>query len=97
MFLLYFFLLLSPPPSMIGTSSMAIVTEATRPLLVSKSQGLVTFKPETGMKHGFPGQDVVKNCMPKGFHRTSAPSRYINDHTFGSTMCSTTSDISTKP
>ncbi|EOY18746.1 hypothetical protein QQP08_005504 [Theobroma cacao] len=95
MFLLYFFLLLSPPPVMIGMNSMAIVGGATRPL-VSKSPGLVTFKPETGTKHGFHSQDV-KNCLPKGFHRTSAPSRYINDHTFGSTMCSTTSDISTRP
>ncbi|XVF23168.1 hypothetical protein REPUB_Repub13aG0014100 [Reevesia pubescens] len=95
MFLLYFFLLLSPPTSIIGTNSIAIVAGATRPL-VSKSQDLVTFNLETGMKHGFRGQDV-KNCLPKGFHRTSAPSRYKNDHTFGSTICSTTSDISIKP
>ncbi|XVF75570.1 hypothetical protein PTKIN_Ptkin13bG0197500 [Pterospermum kingtungense] len=96
MFLLYFFLLLSPPPSMVGTNSMAIVAGATRPL-VSKSEGrLVTFKPGTGLKHGF-GSHGVRNCLPKGFHRTSAPSRYINDHILGSTLCSTTSEISTKP
>ncbi|OMP03794.1 hypothetical protein COLO4_10198 [Corchorus olitorius] len=96
MVLLYLFLLLSPPPLMMGTDhSMAIVAGATRPL-VPKSQDFVTFKPETGAKHGFHGQGV-ENCMPKGFHRTSAPSRYINDHTFGSTICSTTSEISTKP
>ncbi|XVE68824.1 hypothetical protein DITRI_Ditri09bG0100800 [Diplodiscus trichospermus] len=95
MFLLFFFLLLSPPPSMVGSNSMNITVGATRPL-VSKSQDSVTFKPETDTKNGFHSQDV-KNCLPKGFHHTSAPSRYINDHTFGSVMCSTTSDISTKP
>ncbi|OMO81402.1 hypothetical protein CCACVL1_12423 [Corchorus capsularis] len=73
MVLLYLFLLLSPPPLMMGTDSMAIVAGATRPL-VPKSQDFVTFKPETGAKHGFHGQGV-ENCMPKGFHRTSAPSR----------------------
>ncbi|XVF23600.1 hypothetical protein REPUB_Repub13aG0053300 [Reevesia pubescens] len=94
-FLLYFFLLLSPPTSIIGTNSTAIIVGATRPL-VSKSEDLVTFNPETGMKHGFRSQ-YVKNCLLEGFHRTSAPSRYKNDHSFGSIMCSTTSDISTKP
>ncbi|XWS66179.1 hypothetical protein CRYUN_Cryun05aG0177800 [Craigia yunnanensis] len=96
MFLLYFFLLLSPPTLMVGTNSVAIVVGATRPLMSKSQDRLVTFKPETGMEHGFRSQDV-RNCLPKGFHRTSAPSRYINDHTFGSTMCSTTSDISTRP
>ncbi|XVF83130.1 hypothetical protein PTKIN_Ptkin16aG0108600 [Pterospermum kingtungense] len=95
MFFLYFFLLLSSPPSMVGTYTMAILVGATRPL-VSKSQDMVTLKPETDTKHGFHRQDVM-NCLPKGFHQTSAPSRYINDHTFGSTMCSTASDISTRP
>ncbi|KAG8493300.1 hypothetical protein CXB51_010853 [Gossypium anomalum] len=95
MFLLYFSLLLSPPSRMIGPSSGTIVAGAMRPL-ASKAQDLVMFKPETSTKHGFHKQDV-KGCLPKGFHRTSAPSRYINDHTFGSTMCSTTSDVSTKP
>ncbi|GMI83382.1 hypothetical protein HRI_002007500 [Hibiscus trionum] len=95
LFLLYFFLLLSPPSRLTGPSSGAIVAGAVRPL-VSKDQDLVTFDPKTGMKHGFHEQDV-KGCLPKGFHRTSAPSRYINGHTFGSTLCSTTSDVSTKP
>ncbi|XVE75383.1 hypothetical protein DITRI_Ditri12bG0090000 [Diplodiscus trichospermus] len=97
MFLLYFFLLLSPPTSMVGRSSVAIVAGAARPLVSKSPNHLVTFKPETGMKHGFGGKEDVKNCLPKGFHHTSAPSRYINDHTFGSTLCSTTSDISTTP
>ncbi|KAL7127228.1 hypothetical protein ABFS83_14G241800 [Erythranthe nasuta] len=30
----------------------------------------------------------VNNCMPKGFHRSSAPSRYVNYQTLGSFRCS---------
>lgn len=30
-----------------------------------------------------------ENCLPKGFHRTSAPSRYINYQPLVSEMCST--------
>ncbi|GMI90352.1 hypothetical protein HRI_002704500 [Hibiscus trionum] len=95
MFLFYFFLLLSPPSRTTRLSPGAIVAGATRPL-VSKAQDLVTSDPKTGLKHEFHKQDL-KGCLPKGFHRTSAPSRYINDHTFSSTICSTTSDVSTKP
>ncbi|KAL4335515.1 hypothetical protein GQ457_07G018620 [Hibiscus cannabinus] len=95
LFFFYFFLLLSPPSRMSGSSYGTAVAGATRPL-VSKAQDAVTFDPKTRMEHAFHEQDV-KGCLPKGFHRTSAPSRYINDHTFGSTLCSTTSDVSTKP
>ncbi|KAK8643345.1 hypothetical protein V6N13_012648 [Hibiscus sabdariffa] len=95
LFFFYFFLLLSPPSRISGSGYGTAVAGATRPL-VSKTQDLITFDPKTGMEHAFHKQDV-KGCLPKGFHRTSAPSRYINDHTFSSTLCSTTSDVSTKP
>ncbi|KAL9365562.1 hypothetical protein Peur_043435 [Populus x canadensis] len=82
----YLILLLSPPPMLMGTNSMARVAVATRPL-ESKSSRYETLKPKTN--HGqqeFHGREV-ENCLPKGFHPTSAPSRYINYHTLGSTIC----------
>ncbi|GLT88837.1 hypothetical protein SLE2022_068460 [Rubroshorea leprosula] len=86
--LFYFLLLLLTPPPM-ATNSAAMVAGATRPLLESKSGDTVMFKPK---RHGFVHGNV-KNCMPKGFHHTSAPSRYINQHVFGSAVCSTGTDV----
>lgn len=86
MLLLCVFLVLSPPATMTGANSMARVVEATRPL-ETKSPSYNTLKPKTSHgQGGFHGRDV-ENCLPKGFHQTSAPSRYINYHTFGSEMC----------
>lgn len=47
------------------------------------------FKPKIGRKQGsFHGDQGVEDCLPKGIRRSSAPSRYINDQTLGSTTCS---------
>ncbi|KAK1572638.1 hypothetical protein Q3G72_035571 [Acer saccharum] len=84
----YFLLFLSSP----GISTVA--EAAARPFPGLKPGNYATFKPKTN--HGdhdqhnkFRSGSDVNSCMPKGFHHTSAPSRYINGHTFASTMCST--------
>ncbi|GLT66806.1 hypothetical protein SLA2020_391540 [Shorea laevis] len=89
---LFYSLLLLAPPS--RTSHGAMVAGATRPSLESKSSATVKFKPKTrdGSYHRLGHDGNVKNCLPKGFHYSSAPSRYINRHTFGSVACSTGTD-----
>ncbi|GKV34166.1 hypothetical protein SLEP1_g42573 [Rubroshorea leprosula] len=89
--LFYSLLLLAPPTR---TSHGAMVAGAVRPSLGSKSSDTVKFKPKTGdgSYHRL-GDGNVKNCLPKGFHYSSAPSRYINGHTFGSVACSPGTDV----
>ncbi|KAK4367058.1 hypothetical protein RND71_014938 [Anisodus tanguticus] len=55
-----------------------------------KYEASTRFKPKiNGRKEGdFRGDQGVEDCLPKGIKRSSAPSRYINDHTLGSTTCS---------
>ncbi|KAK7844259.1 hypothetical protein CFP56_011071 [Quercus suber] len=49
--------------------------------LVSEAQDYVTMKPLFKHKHRvFRGKEV-KNCLPKGFRHSSAPSRFVNYHT----------------
>ncbi|EEF28144.1 conserved hypothetical protein [Ricinus communis] len=88
--LIYSLILLSPPVTFTGANATSrVAVAAARPLPSKSSKELVAFRPKTthGRK-GFRGRDV-ENCLPKGFHRTSAPSRYINYDTLGATMCST--------
>lgn len=60
-----------------------------RPLELKHSRVSITFKPKTSYRgRDFGGRDV-ESCLPKGFHQTSAPSRYINYGKLGSTMCET--------
>lgn len=40
---------------------------------------------------------VFESCLPKGIRRSSAPSRYINDHALGSNLCSSTKNVTTRP
>lgn len=72
------------------------VAVATRTISDLKPGNYATFKPKTShdQQHEFRSGSGVNDCLPKGFHRTSAPSRYINYHTFGSTMCSTSKHAS---
>ncbi|KAF9676652.1 hypothetical protein SADUNF_Sadunf08G0025200 [Salix dunnii] len=83
-FLYLILLLLSPPPTSVGTDSMAGVAAATRPL---ESPSYETLEPKTNHGQQEFHDREVQNCLPKGFHPNSAPSRYINYHTLGSTMC----------
>ncbi|CAA2959232.1 Hypothetical predicted protein [Olea europaea subsp. europaea] len=85
-----FFLILSPPVvTTKGPNITAMFAAASRLLAGSKPVDYTTtFKPENtkGRKQVFPGK-AVDNCMPKGKRHSSAPSHYINYHTFGSTGC----------
>ncbi|GMP88860.1 hypothetical protein CsSME_00040689 [Camellia sinensis var. sinensis] len=64
--------------------------------LGSRAQEDVTMKPLMDhKKQVFRGKEV-KDCMPKGSRRSSAPSRFVNYHTMGSFRCSTGKD-SRKP
>ncbi|KAJ1403114.1 hypothetical protein SESBI_27521 [Sesbania bispinosa] len=77
-FMLLLLLLVSPPAN-ITRGCVA----AARPLLehnVPKAK-YINLKPENGL--GFQGGNV-EACLPKGFRRSSAPSRYINYQPLGS-------------
>ncbi|KAE9465297.1 hypothetical protein RHGRI_007739 [Rhododendron griersonianum] len=86
-------LLLTPPPTTISR----FVT-ATRPL-VSNPQDYAAFKPVGGRgQHDYFGSGSdVKSCLPKGFRHSSAPSRYINYHTFSSNLCSSGGQDNPRP
>lgn len=82
-----FFLILSPPVTTTkGPKITAMVVAESRLLAGLKPNDQMTmFKPE-GRKSVFHSK-AVDNCMPKGKRHSSAPSHYINYHTFGSTGC----------
>lgn len=61
-----------------------------RPLTVSEAQDYVSLKPMFNHKHRVFRGTEVKNCLPKGFRHSSAPSRFVNFHTLGSTGCFST-------
>ncbi|GLT65807.1 hypothetical protein SLA2020_382160 [Shorea laevis] len=65
--------------------------------LVSDAKDFATIKPPRFRhKHPVFQGTEVKNCLPKGFRHSSAPSRFVNYHTLGSPECSSDSH-STKP
>ncbi|XAR52341.1 hypothetical protein NMG60_11020350 [Bertholletia excelsa] len=86
-------LLLSSPPTIVPENARPRVSTATRlrgdqHWVSPAATDHVAFKPQGQRgQHGFRSGDV-NSCLPKGFRRTSAPSRYIHDEPFGSTMCS---------
>ncbi|KAJ4971304.1 hypothetical protein NE237_004403 [Protea cynaroides] len=78
-FLIILLAVLSPP-----------VAFATTPLaqLAAESQNHATLQPKpVHERHVFRGGEI-KSCLPKGFRRNSAPSRYANYHIFGSPCAS---------
>ncbi|KAJ4979062.1 hypothetical protein NE237_009842 [Protea cynaroides] len=85
-FLFLILLVLSPPDDDIIKTSSLKVALATR-LLAPKSQNYMNLQPKPDhKKHVFHGGEI-KNCMPKGIRHSSAPSRYVNNHILGSTLC----------
>ncbi|KAB2595959.1 hypothetical protein D8674_031409 [Pyrus ussuriensis x Pyrus communis] len=95
MVMLYLFLiLLAPPPTIIQRSVEGRVVAAIRPLdsIPSNPSSYVPPKVPYDIKgHDAPnglGSHIVESCLPKGVRRSSAPSHYVNDHTFGSELCS---------
>ncbi|CAI0442669.1 unnamed protein product [Linum tenue] len=77
-------------------STNVLVGAAGRPLLESpagnkSSVTYAAFKPpaDVGPTTMFHGGREVNDCLPKGFHRNSAPSRYINLEPLGTSSSST--------
>ncbi|CAJ2629577.1 unnamed protein product [Trifolium pratense] len=72
---LFLLLLLNPPPNITkGCNYAPFCVDATRPLEQNVPK-YINLKPKKG--RGFQGRNV-EDCLPKGFRRSSAPSRYIN-------------------
>ncbi|GMN51020.1 hypothetical protein TIFTF001_020181 [Ficus carica] len=104
--LLYFLLISSPPTFAIRPVLMEVSSPSPSPSplslpLPSPSPPVldyVSFKPTEGGvgQRGVGSRPEVENCLPKGFKRTSAPSRYVNYQTLGSSLCSTPSSTSSK-
>uniref|UniRef100_A0A7C9D883 Uncharacterized protein n=1 Tax=Opuntia streptacantha TaxID=393608 RepID=A0A7C9D883_OPUST len=93
--LLILFLFLSPPFNIISlpySSTRSGLVGATRPLGSSFKNDYVALAPQLPGSDQSTGGFTEKEldaCMPKGFRRNSAPSRYVNYHTLGvSTLCS---------
>ncbi|CAL1374224.1 unnamed protein product [Linum trigynum] len=65
-------------------------TMAARPLAAApanKSMTYAAFKPPVGQRAA---GEVFAGCLPKGFHRNSGPSRYINYEPAGGTTTTST-------
>nr|DAD28533.1 TPA_asm: hypothetical protein HUJ06_030001 [Nelumbo nucifera] len=97
--LLFFLVFLSPPEltlEMAGRTSSRVAA-AMRPL-TSKSKDYTALEPKPSheRRNVFRGREV-KGCLPKGIRHSSAPSRYVNYHTFDATTCSSGSRHHRKP
>ncbi|TKY51621.1 hypothetical protein E2542_SST23139 [Spatholobus suberectus] len=91
-FLLLLLLLLNPHANNTKGCSTFVCVAAARPLEHVNVPKFINLKPEKGNgKRGFHGGSV-EACLPKGFRRSSAPSRYINYQPLGTT-CSSGKDV----
>ncbi|KAL5069476.1 hypothetical protein RYX36_020363 [Vicia faba] len=91
--LMLLLLLLLNPPSNYGP----FCVDASRPLEQNANPKYINLKPEKGNGGGrvFQGRNV-EDCLPKGFRRSSAPSRYINYQPLGSS-CSSSKTVVNGP
>ncbi|KAL9295024.1 hypothetical protein AtNW77_Chr3g0210671 [Arabidopsis thaliana] len=82
-FMLLFLFLISPRTNVVCAS---------RPLLESNNPGHMSTNTIyiKGSEQGAFRGGAMNDCLPKGFHFNSAPSRYINNLPLDSTLCSTT-------
>ncbi|KAJ1406385.1 hypothetical protein SESBI_25130 [Sesbania bispinosa] len=89
--MLLLLLLVSPPANI----TRGCVAAAARPLLEHNVPKYINLKPEKelgGKASNFQGGNV-EACLPKGFRRSSAPSRYINYQPLGSSACNSSAKI----
>ena len=94
MFMLLLLLLLNPQScNTRGCSTTPFC--AARPLEKQNGPNYMKLKPDE-KGHGFHHSGSVEACLPKGFRRTSAPSRYINYQPLGST-CSDSGKVVNGP
>ncbi|KAG2328975.1 hypothetical protein Bca52824_000155 [Brassica carinata] len=92
-FIVFFYILL------LSFSPRTTFVNASRPLRVSDKPGHTSLNPfyTSGSEQGTFQGGAMNDCLPKGFRFNSAPSRYINNHALGSTLCSTTDEAIPKP
>ncbi|KAE8646888.1 hypothetical protein Csa_020968, partial [Cucumis sativus] len=96
-YLLFLLLLSSPTQSMCARCvPPSAPSTIVRPLATpDNAEAYETVKPQLiNRKRLVFGGNEVKSCLPKGFRRSSAPSRFVNYHTSGG--CSPTTDHSKK-
>lgn len=93
-FIYFLFLLLSSPILSMGARCVPPSAPSTivTPLATPDAEDYETVKPQLNRKRLVFGGNEVKSCLPKGFRRSSAPSRFVNYHTSGG--CSPTTDHS---
>ncbi|CAL5209188.1 unnamed protein product [Lathyrus oleraceus] len=96
--MLLLLLLLKPPSNTTkGCNYGPFCVDAARPLEQDGNPKYINLKPEKGNGGGgvFQGRNV-EDCLPKGFRRSSAPSRYINYQPLG-TSCSSSKTVVNGP
>lgn len=89
--------LLNPPLLLMTRTTSVSRVAAARRLLGSNSPNYASLKPKISSHGGFDKRGVVNACLPKGIRHSSAPSRYINYHPLGSTMCSPANHVASRP
>ncbi|KAF8101911.1 hypothetical protein N665_0201s0215 [Sinapis alba] len=85
---------------LLSFSLQTTFVNASRPLRESNKPShtsLNTFYTSGSKQAGTFQGGSMNDCLPKGFRFSSAPSRYINNHALGSTLCSTTDKAIPKP
>uniref|UniRef100_A0A7N1A748 Uncharacterized protein n=1 Tax=Kalanchoe fedtschenkoi TaxID=63787 RepID=A0A7N1A748_KALFE len=73
-----------PSPPALATNGLAVVATTEAPFERGGGVEYETLKPRHAVVPG------VESCLPKGMRHSSAPSRYGNAQTLGSTLCSPT-------
>ncbi|KAG8387622.1 hypothetical protein BUALT_Bualt02G0040300 [Buddleja alternifolia] len=95
--LIYLFLILSPIQEAIARH-YPILPSAPSTALPIVSSKTITMRPFWNHKQrSVFRRREVKNCMPKGLRRSSAPSRDVNYHVLGSLRCFSGRDMPKQP
>lgn len=97
-FMLLLLLLLNPHSNITKWCNYApFCVDAARPLEQQNVPKYINLKPEKGNGEGRVFQaGNVEDCLPKGFRRSSAPSRYINYQPLGNS-CSSSKTVVNGP
>lgn len=66
-----------------GSSGARTIPSSVPSTMRPASEDYVKMKPVSSNIHGIFHGKEVKDCLPKGFRRASAPSRFVNSQTLG--------------
>ncbi|KAL1558504.1 hypothetical protein AAHA92_08959 [Salvia divinorum] len=80
-YMAFLLLVLVSSPAM--SRHLPILQSAPSTALPAAARDEITTPFRNHRQRAFHGQEI-KNCMPKGSRRSSAPSRFVNYHTLGS-------------